>query len=74
MKNVNAIVQSASELENVMAVCCGNPHEDELPQVAAEEDILMDFYSDILNMPREDASARFHHQYSDEFDYESYIH
>lgn len=74
MKNMNDNVQTPSELENLMAVCCGNPHEDELPQVAAEEDILMDMYSDILNMPREDASARFNHQYADEFEYDAYIH
>lgn len=74
MKNIQGMLQNASELENVMAVCCGNPHDDELPQVADEDDILIDFYSDILNIPREDASARFHHQYSDEFEYDAYIH
>lgn len=74
MKTMNDLVRAASEIETVMAVCCGNPRDDELPQVAAEEDILMDVYSDILNMPREDALARFNHQYTDEYDYDAYIH
>lgn len=74
MKTVSHIVQKAVEMDKLMSVCCGTPQGDELPQVAGEEDILMDVYSDILNMPREYASARFHHQYDDEFDGEGLIH
>lgn len=46
----------------------GSPRGDELPQVAGEEDILMDVYSDILNMPREYAAGHFHHQYAGDFE------
>lgn len=76
MRHNTPIMQDANEMDNLMSVCCGTPQGDELPQVAGEEDILMDIYSDILNMPREYASARFNHQYSDEYEYEydGYIH
>lgn len=55
------------ELDNTPAVF-GTPRGDELPQVAGVEDILMDVYSDILNMPREYAAGHFHHQYADDFE------
>jgi len=75
MKAVHSIAEDAIEMENIMSVCCGMPKGDELPQVAGEQDILMDVYSDILNVPREYAAARFHHQYdADEFTLEDIIH
>ena len=46
----------------------GTPQGDELPQVAGVEDILLDVYSDILNVPREYAAGRFHHQFDDDFE------
>ena len=55
-------------LESAVSVCCGSPRGDELPQVAGLEDILRDVYSDILNVPHEYASDRFHHQYDDDFE------
>lgn len=75
MKTVYSIAEDAIEMENIMSVCCGMPKGDELPQVAGVEDILMDVYSDILNVPREYAAARFHHQHEDdEFTIEDMIH
>lgn len=67
MKTVSSIRQNAMEMEDIMAVCCGVPQGDELPQVAGVQDILIDVYSDMLNMPREIAAGRFHHQYEDDF-------
>ncbi len=63
MKTVYSIRDNARVMENVVAVCGAIPQGDELPQVAGEEDILIDAYSDIMNMPREMAAACFHHQY-----------
>lgn len=76
MRNVHAIVEDASEMENIVSVCCGNPQGDELPQVASAEDILIDVYSDITNAPREFAAAMFHHQYAvdDDFGCDHIIH
>lgn len=74
MKAVHSIAQTAIEMENLMSVCCGTPRGDELPQVAGVEDILMDVYSDILNVPRELAAGRFHHQFEDEYSNEDIIH
>lgn len=74
MKPMHEITRTADDIESLMAVCCGNPHDEELPQVAAEEDIVMDVYSDILNMPRDYAAARFHHQYDDDFSFDDLIH
>ena len=62
------------DMAHLMSVCCGNPQGDELPQVAGEDDILADIYSDITNMPREYASGRFHHQFDDQYDFDSLIH
>jgi hypothetical protein len=74
MRSAYSIVDNAQKMEDIISVCCGSPHESELPQTPGEEDILMDVYSDILNMPREEAAGRFHHQYSDELDYVDMIH
>lgn len=67
MKPVHDIVEESIERENLFAVY-GTPRGDELPQVAGVEDILMDVYSDILNMPREYAAGHFHHQYAEDFE------
>lgn len=64
MKTVSTIIKDAQDAEAI--VVFGNPQGDELPQVAGLEDILVDVYSDILNVPREYAAGRFHHQYDDE--------
>ncbi|PZQ43563.1 MAG: hypothetical protein DI551_11915 [Micavibrio aeruginosavorus] len=50
------------DIENLMSASFGSPKGDELPQVAGLEDILVDVYSDMLNIPREYAAGRFHHQ------------
>jgi len=65
-----------SDIENIMSVCGAIPHGDELPQAPGLQDILMDVYSDALNLPREYAAARFHHQFDDDLDldYEDIIH
>jgi hypothetical protein len=63
-----------AEIENIVSLCCGNPHEEELPQVAAESDILADIYSDILNVPREYAVGHFNHQYDLDEGFDSLIH
>ena len=74
MKNVYEILDDTMDAESKLAVY-GTPRGDELPQVAGVEDILMDVYSDILNMPREYAAGHFHHQYADDFEEsESIIH
>lgn len=65
MKFDRDIMQDTQDAE--LAVY-GAPRGDELPQVASAEDILMDVYSDILNMPREYAAGHFHHQYADDFE------
>lgn len=64
MKPVHDIID---DIDSTVAVY-GTPRGDELPQVAGVEDILMDVYSDILNMPREYAAGHFHHQYADDFE------
>lgn len=66
MKPVHAINTEFSDLDAIAVF--GTPRGDELPQVAGVEDILMDVYSDILNMPREYAAGHFHHQYVDDFE------
>lgn len=72
MKPVYAINDDLRDLRDlrdldVLAVF-GSPHESELPQVAGEEDILLDVYSDILNLPREYAAGYFHGQYAVDFE------
>lgn len=67
MKPVNDIINDTMDMDAATAVF-GTPRGDELPQVAGVEDILMDVYSDILNMPREYAAGHFHHQYADDFE------
>ena len=65
----------AMEAENATLMCYGCPKGDELPQVAGMEDILIDVYSDMLNVPRDCAAAHLHHQYEDEFEgFETLIH
>lgn len=54
------------EMEDIVSLCCGVPRGDELPQVAGVEDILVDVYSDMMNVPREIAAGHFHHQYFEE--------
>lgn len=66
MKNVHSIRKDAMHMDDVITLCGGVPRGDELPQVAGEKDILMDVYSDILNMPREEAAGFINHQYEDE--------
>ena len=67
MKRIQADIEHGFTDEPYMAVY-GAPRGDELPQVAGVNDILMDVYSDILNMPREYAAGHFHHQYVDDFE------
>lgn len=68
-------MQQDTEFQDAIAVCGGMPKGDELPQVAGVEDILMDVYSDALNMPRDYATGIFHHQVEDDFyDYSEVIH
>lgn len=76
MKNVNAILDDANDMESIVSACYGSPRGDELPQVASAEDIMIDIYSDITNAPREFAAAMFHHQngVDDDFGYENIIH
>lgn len=74
MRHKDFTVEQSYDMENLMSVCCGSPRGDELPQAPGLQDILMDVYSDALNMPREFAAGRMHHQYDDDFDYEGFIH
>lgn len=62
------------DMESLMSVCCGNPRGDELPQVASEQDLVLDVYSDMLNKPRDYAAGIFHHQLDDGLDFEEMIH
>lgn len=62
------------DIASLMSVCCGNPRGDELPQVASEEDIVLDICSDVLNMSRDHAAGVVHHQYDDGLDYADMIH
>lgn len=71
MKTPNAVPEEIFDTE-ALAVY-GTPRGDELPQVAGVEDILIDVYSDILNMPREYAAGHFHHQYADDFEDGEYM-
>lgn len=61
-------------LDDVMSACGAIPRGDDLPQVAGLNDILLDIYSDALNMPHEYAAGAMFHQYDDGFDYEEMIH
>ena len=71
----NDFIADAMDSENATLMCYGCPKGDELPQVAGMEDILIDVYSDMLNMPRDYAASRLHHQYEDEFEgFETLIH
>jgi hypothetical protein len=74
MKPVRAIVDDNNEMDMIANVCCGVPRGDELPQVAGVEDILLDIYSDMLNVPREYAAGHFHHQYEDSYDFDNSVH
>ncbi len=75
MKTSSHIERVSMQMDDIISVCGAIPRGDELPQVAGEQDILMDVYSDMLNMPREFANARIHHQFADdEYDLENMIH
>jgi hypothetical protein len=67
MKHIHADI-GRSFFDELHTAVYGAPRGDELPQVAGVNDILMDVYSDILNMPREYAAGHFHHQYVDDFE------
>ena len=73
MRNIHTIIEDANIESDAGMAVFGTPRGDELPQVAGVEDILMDVYSDILNMPLEYAAGHFHHQYVDELDEETYM-
>lgn len=74
MKSSKQFVKNSTRMDDIISVCGAIPRGDELPQVACESDILMDVYSDMLNLPREFANARIHGQYGDEFNFEDIIH
>lgn len=68
MRTNDAFLNELNEIENGMSVCYGCPRGDELPQVAGVEDILLDVCTEMLNVPRQSASAYLHHQYEEEFE------
>lgn len=68
MKRIPTETEMMNDTDNLMAAAYGAPRGDELPQVAGVNDILMDVYSDILNMPRAYAAGHFHHQYVDDLE------
>lgn len=68
------IFDDINSMDSIMSVCGAIPQGDELPQVASVNDILVDVYSDVLNMPHEYAAGAVFHQYDDNFDYEELIH
>lgn len=74
MKTARPALSHTEDIESILSVCGGIPQGDELPQVAGEEDIIMDVYSDILDMPRQYATAAVHHQFDDGLDYDDMIH
>lgn len=74
MRYQDSTLDHNMDLQDAISVCGGMPRGDELPQVAGVEDILMDVYSDVLNMPREYAAGVFHHQTEDDFSYGEMIH
>ena len=55
-----------NDIERIIAYCCGNPGEDELPQIGSVEDMALDLYHDATAMPRDEAAAYLHHQIDDE--------
>ncbi len=61
-------------IDEIVSMYNGIPMGDELPQVAGVNDILVDVYSDILNVPRDYAMAAMNHQFDDGLDYEDMIH
>ena len=75
MKSIHEIIENGEDIEKTLSVCFGTPRGDELPQVAGIEDIVVDVYSDILNVPREYALGLYHHQYnSDDDDIADIVH
>lgn len=74
MKSVSHLTETAEALDQIVSLCYGSPRGDELPQVGSVDDMVVDIYCDILNVPRESASAIYHHQVEGGFDYEGMIH
>lgn len=74
MRTVKIATTNEQSIDDIVSLCNGIPMGDELPQVAGVNDILMDVYSDILDMPRDYAMAAIHHQFDDGLDYDDMIH
>ncbi len=72
MKNHDAYAHS--RMEDAIAVCGGNPHDYELPQIGSETDVLLDVCSELMNLPREYTAACINHQWNDVQDHEEAIH
>ncbi len=74
MKHNDDFYTGASKMEHAVSLCGGSPRGDELPQVGSVDDMLLDICSDIMNMPREYAAARLHHQWTDDSDRNGAVH
>lgn len=66
MKQHPIDTHNTESIESIVAYCGGMPQGDELPQVASEDDIAIDVFNDLANMPREFAAAYLHHQIEDD--------
>ncbi len=54
--------RDVEELDNTIKVCFGRPRGRELPQVATEDDIIIDLMSECSGHSRVFSDAQFHHQ------------
>lgn len=62
----NHYKEETGSMQDIIAYCCGHPHDDELPQIGTEDDMAVDLYLDATCMPREQALAYLHHQMDNE--------
>ena len=58
--------RNVDDFENVVFLCCGRPKGDELPQVATEDDTIIDLVQSCSFKPSAIVSAQLHHQTADE--------
>lgn len=56
------IIKEVENLENVIFVCFGQPDDIDLPQIAGEDDVIVDLMQHVTGRPHGSVEAEFNHQ------------
>lgn len=58
------VADNMSRLERIVGVCQGCPKGDELPQVANQDETIIELLHDVTGIPVEEIDATIRHNYS----------